>query len=289
MELTQVRYFLALCRTLNFSRAAEQCNVTQPAFSRAIQRLEEEFGGALIYRERNLTQLTALGREMQPHLQVMQDAAESAQAVAAASRPSGPGSLRIGLGPGVGAGAIAGVVAEVLRVFPTAELHFTEAAPGSLTETMLADGLDCALLPEDAPLPDRLNRWPLYTEVAVLVCPAGHNLARLNSCTAKDLAGEVLLVGDACGGFGQMLLAASNVPVQLRQCRGAAAQILELVGAGLGVALLSNRLSVGAHLATRKFAEPELSRRIQLAAVAGRPLSPAASSFLKLCRAQAFS
>jgi len=289
MELAQVRYFLALCHTLNFSRAAEQCSVTQPAFSRAIQRLEEEFGGALIYRERNLTQLTSLGREMRPHLQAMLDAAEAAQAVAAARRQTGPGSLRIGLGPGVGAGAIAGVVAEVLRVFPAAELHFTEAAPGSLAEAMLADALDCALLPEEAPLPERLNRWPLYTEVAMLVCPAGHHLARLNICTARDLVGEVLLVGDACGGFGRKLVESCGAPVRVQQCRGAAAQILELVAAGLGVALLSNRLSVGANLATRKFTDPELSRRIQLAAVAGRPHGPAASSFIKLCRAQAFS
>ena len=65
MELSQVRYFIALCRTLNFTRAAEQCNVTQPAFTRAIQRLEEELGGALLFRERNLTQLTELGRSLQ--------------------------------------------------------------------------------------------------------------------------------------------------------------------------------------------------------------------------------
>lgn len=64
MELTQVRYFLALCETLNFSRAAQACNVTQPAFSRAIQKLEEELGGALIFRERTLTRLTALGQEL---------------------------------------------------------------------------------------------------------------------------------------------------------------------------------------------------------------------------------
>jgi len=44
MALSQVRYFITLCRTLNFTRAAEQCNVTQPAFTRAIQRLEEELG-----------------------------------------------------------------------------------------------------------------------------------------------------------------------------------------------------------------------------------------------------
>jgi len=53
MELTQVHYFLTLCRTLNFTRAAEQCNVTQPAFTRSIQKLEGEFGGPLLFRERN--------------------------------------------------------------------------------------------------------------------------------------------------------------------------------------------------------------------------------------------
>ena len=37
MEMQQIRYFLALARTLNFTRAAEECNVTQPALTRAIQ------------------------------------------------------------------------------------------------------------------------------------------------------------------------------------------------------------------------------------------------------------
>jgi len=62
MELHQVRYYVALCKALNFTRAAEACNVTQPALTRAIQRLEEELGGPLFQRERNLTQLTELGR-----------------------------------------------------------------------------------------------------------------------------------------------------------------------------------------------------------------------------------
>ncbi len=48
MEMHQIRYFLAVCDTLNFTRAAEQCNVTQPALTRAIQKLEEEFGASAI-------------------------------------------------------------------------------------------------------------------------------------------------------------------------------------------------------------------------------------------------
>ena len=44
MEMHQVRYFLAVTDALNFTRAAELCNVSQPALTRAIQQLEEELG-----------------------------------------------------------------------------------------------------------------------------------------------------------------------------------------------------------------------------------------------------
>ena len=60
MEMHQIRYFLAVCDTLNFTRAAEQCHVSQPALTRAVKGLEDEFGGLLFHRERNNTHLTEL-------------------------------------------------------------------------------------------------------------------------------------------------------------------------------------------------------------------------------------
>src|SRR6516164_11400089 len=68
MELHQIRYFVALCETLNFARAAEQCNVSQPSLTRAVQKLEQELGGSLIHRERRNTRLTALGELVRPML-----------------------------------------------------------------------------------------------------------------------------------------------------------------------------------------------------------------------------
>src|SRR6266550_8807501 len=73
MDMHHIRYFLAVCETLNFTRAGEKCNVTQPALSRAIQQLEDEVGGLLFRRERNLTHLTDLGTLLRPRLQQIID------------------------------------------------------------------------------------------------------------------------------------------------------------------------------------------------------------------------
>ena len=54
MEMYQIRYFLAVSEYLNFRRAAEECHVSGPALTRAIQKLEDELGGKLFRRERNV-------------------------------------------------------------------------------------------------------------------------------------------------------------------------------------------------------------------------------------------
>ena len=79
MEMQQVRYFVALADTLNFTRAAEKCNVSQPALTRAIQQLEHEFGGPLFHRERGNTHLSELGRMMLPYLQTVDEQTKAAR------------------------------------------------------------------------------------------------------------------------------------------------------------------------------------------------------------------
>ena len=54
MEMHQIRYFLSVAKTLNFTQAADECHVAQPSLSRAILKLEEELGGDLFRRERGL-------------------------------------------------------------------------------------------------------------------------------------------------------------------------------------------------------------------------------------------
>src|SRR6185437_1258429 len=82
MEMHEIRYFLAVCETLNFTRAAERVNVTQPALTRAIQKIEEELGGQLFRRERNRTHLTDLGQLIRPQLEEVLKRSEAVKSAA---------------------------------------------------------------------------------------------------------------------------------------------------------------------------------------------------------------
>src|SRR4051812_7712175 len=97
MEMHQVRYFLALCAELNFTRAAERCNVAQPSLTRAIKQLEDELGGALFHRERANPPLSELGRTLKPYLEQVYARAEDAKREARAFAGLKRTPLRLGL------------------------------------------------------------------------------------------------------------------------------------------------------------------------------------------------
>ena len=258
------------------------------AFTRSIQRLEEEFGGPLLFRERTYTQLTELGRAIRPHLKSVLDAADAALAFANAKLIGGTATLKIGLGPGIGVGSVARAVREIADMLPNILIHFEEAGPASLAEAMLADMLDCALLPDDCDLPVRFNRWPLYSDRAVAVLPPDHRLLSQKTIGAQDIRDETILVGELCGGFANRLAKITSHSLCLRRCNGATSQIQDLIAAGIGIALLSDRLRIASPLSVRPFHEPQLNRRIMLTSLSGRPLNMAAASFIKICRAQTY-
>src|ERR1019366_10124284 len=65
METQHVRYFLAICDELNFTRAAQKCGIKQPSLSEAIKRMEQAIGGDLFVRA-SPVRLTALGLQLRP-------------------------------------------------------------------------------------------------------------------------------------------------------------------------------------------------------------------------------
>ena len=115
MEMHQVRYFLAVADTLNFTRAAEQCHVSQPALTRAIQQLEEELGGLLLRRERKLTHLTDFGRLIEPHLRQLSADAEAAKSTAKKFLNLQEAQIRLGDHVHGRAGAVHGISRRISR------------------------------------------------------------------------------------------------------------------------------------------------------------------------------
>jgi DNA-binding transcriptional LysR family regulator len=87
METQHVRYFLAICNELNFTRAAQKCGIAQPSLTTAIQRMEREIGGALFLRSTRAThvQLTTLGLQLLPICVQMNNLMEEARSLVSQS------------------------------------------------------------------------------------------------------------------------------------------------------------------------------------------------------------
>jgi DNA-binding transcriptional LysR family regulator len=290
MELSQVRYFLALAKTLNFTRAAEACNVTQPALTRAIQRLEEELGGPLIYRERSLTQLTDLGKTMLPHLDAAYMAAETATSQAAAFKRRDTAPLRLGLNSTISAHLLMPVLQELQGRIKGFELALIEGSSDKLFAAILDGELDAALVAEPGDLPDRISQWLLFEDRYVVLCRSGHRFSNLVEVPASALAEErVLLRARGACDFEHLLNRLCRVAaVKPRPSHrgGSEDHIRYMVGAGLGIAISVASQPVAPGIAAVPLAEPAAVRRVIVTAVTGRPHSPVLGTFLKLMRAR---
>jgi DNA-binding transcriptional LysR family regulator len=175
--MQQVRYFLALTETLNFSRAAEQCHVTQPALTRAIKALEGEFGGELIRREGKLSHLTDLGRRMLPLLKQCYDSALSAKAVAQSLAAGEARALSIGLSRTVDLRIIGPALSELFRAFPTLRLKLKRGNAEQLTNFFKSGEIELAIAGPLSAAWDRLDAWAIFSESFEMLVGPGHRLA----------------------------------------------------------------------------------------------------------------
>src|SRR5438093_13502184 len=117
MEMHQVRYFLAAVSELNFTKAADRCNVSQPSLTRAIKQLEGELGGDLFRRERPQAQLTELGERMLPLLKQCYESALGARSLASAIKSGEIGTLRLALSRTVELSTLMSHLAWLSRLF----------------------------------------------------------------------------------------------------------------------------------------------------------------------------
>ena len=293
MELNQIKYFVVLARMLHFTRAAEACNVSQPALTRAIQKLEQELGGPLFHRERSHTQLTELGQLMVPPLERALTSAREARVQAEAFRRRETSPLRIGLEYSVPTGVLTPVLSALRRQNTDIELTLRQGSQAELSEHMLAGEIDLALLVDGPDLPERMHRWEMFSERYVLLCPPDHRFREHQQVAVHDLAEECLLLHEnaACPirRFVADIFEQNDIRPRRQHFANSQEQMLEMVQASLGVSLAGDRLPASSP-ALRRPLEAELAARsVVLAVVAGRQLGPTSAMCVKLMRARTWS
>ena len=138
MEMHEIRYFLAVCETLNFTRAAERVNVTQPALTRAVQKIEEELGGLLFRRERSRTHLTDLGNLLRPQLEEVLKRSEAVKTAARGFLKLDNAPLKRGVMCTIGPLRFMSFLAQLRADHPGIELTLVEGMPNDLAK-LIAD------------------------------------------------------------------------------------------------------------------------------------------------------
>jgi DNA-binding transcriptional LysR family regulator len=286
LQLYQVRYFLALARTLNFTRAAKQCNVTQPALTKAVQKLEQELGGALIHRERHLTQLTELGKMILPMLEKIFAATEAVRLQALGYQKKTIAPLKIGLVPSVSAALITELLLELARIIPDVRVDLREADANGLVAMLLDGEINAALVGDAVELPERIDHWRLFEERYVLVLSRKHPMARQTVIQLQDLHQLVFLewVGcDVVSRFKQACFADHPGPKIVHRS-DQEGHLQQMASAGFGAILAPEHAPRLPSLAAIPIEGDPVRREVQLLAVAGRQYSPALDTFIKVAR-----
>lgn len=186
MDLRQLECFMAVCREMHFSRAAEKLHMAQPSLSRHIRNLEATVGMPLFDRIGRSVALTEAGRILQAHAQRIFHEMEQAEAAIRDLHGLLRGKLTIGALPTVSY-VLPTTIQRFKSLYPNIELSILGLRGAKVTEKLLENELDLGLvsLPVDD---DDLECVPLLTEELALAVPVGHSLAQFKAVPTTTVA-----------------------------------------------------------------------------------------------------
>jgi DNA-binding transcriptional LysR family regulator len=279
MELRHLLYFTTVAQRLNFSRAADELHVAQPAISQQIKVLERELGVQLFDRVGGKVALTQAGEALLPHANRILAAVETARHVVTELGTLTRGTASLGAPPTVSGQLLPALLARFKRTYPGLEVTLREAGTERLLKLIEAGELDLAIVVTDR-LPAVVEQQPFLQEHYVLAVSAHHPLAKARGVRLADLAGEPFILFPDSYKLREVTLAAcrtAGFEPKVALDGGAMQSALEFVAAGLGVALVPE-------LALRRargvrgvpIADQNLARNLGVVWRKGHYLSPAA-------------
>lgn len=285
LSARQLRAFVALADERHFTRAAQRCHLTQPAFSALIRQLEDSAGLRLFDRNTRHVELTAEGRVLDASarrlLADMDLVMEDMRDHAARRR----GRVALAALPSLAAGWLPGLLARFSQVHPGIVVDLRDALLDPCLDMVQSGQVDFAVASRRADMTD-LDSEFLHADRYFLVCRADHPLAQQAKVRLRDIARYPVI----------QLARGSSVRKHLDEAFGAdaplpvfevehLATVTGLVRAGLGVSVVPAMTLF--HFASKDLrvvplAGRALTRPLYLVQRKGRSLSVAAQALAEL-------
>ncbi|MGX9357457.1 LysR substrate-binding domain-containing protein [Roseobacteraceae bacterium S113] len=276
MDLKQIRYALEVAETLNFTRASENLNISQPALTTGVKKLEHSLGGALFLREGRTTRISRFGETMLPKLRDVLLQSQEALAAASAFQKLRKTPLKLGVLLTLGPDSIGPMLTSFAVQNPGVEVTVEEMALDEIKTRLDKGALDAAIVSTADLMPGAYAFEPLYREDYVVALPPDHPLAAKDHIELRDLDEEDYVdrlacemrerVNTNCVGFGIELYA------RFRSDRED--WVAQMVRSGLGFAFLPERVARANDLPTRPLRNPAITRTVNLVTALGRGAAP---------------
>ena len=195
MELSQLRYTVAVAETGNFTRAAERSHISQPSLSQQILNLEREIGHKLFHRLGRKAVLTEAGATFLERARRILFEVENA-AKELSDHPALDRRITVGAVPTIMPYLVAPLIADCRTKHPNLLIHAREDFRHSLVRAVVEGDLDLAVV--TLPVKDpRLSIEPILTEPLLLVVGQNHPFASRKAIDIVDLAEETFItMGD---------------------------------------------------------------------------------------------
>lgn len=240
MNLQALRYLLALDEHGGFHRAAEACNVSQPALSIQVKKLEEELEVQLLERSNKGFFFTPAGREVLTRARIaMQQVAEIAELSELWNDPYS-GQLSIGAFPTLAPYYFPSIIDHLVDSYPNLQVNLVEEKTHVLLEHLKAGAIDAAFLA----LPENhaeLEYGTIFSEDFYVGVAPGHPLAKRKSVTPEKLSAERLLLleeGHCLRGQALDYCATAGIGEVLNFRASSMETLLQMVSMGRAVSLI---------------------------------------------------
>ena len=285
--LRQLELLLALPGASSIAGAGARIGMSASATSHALRALEDTLGCEVVDRLSSAVVMTHAGELALPHARDVFASLQEVQAVAAAARGIRTGRLRIGsIGTSTSLRLLPPLLDKFRKRYPGVEVHVTERADPDIELDLIGRRIDVGvvLLPQPS-----FDTQALATDELLAILPRNHPLAREKTVAVKDLAQYPLVLTQA--GSQEMVMRMfdrAGVRPKVAHELSQVISILEFVAKGNGVSVLAS-LAVPEQHPDLVFPPitPRVSRRVAIACLDEKRLSPAARAFWELARREA--